>query len=63
METFPALLAFCAENSPVTGELPSQRPVVRSWDVIFWSAPEQKAEQTTETLVIWDIIALIMTSL
>ena len=35
METFSALLAFCAVNSPVTGEFPSQRPVTRSFDVFF----------------------------
>ena len=35
METFSALLALCAENSPVTGEFPSQRPVRRSFDVFF----------------------------
>ena len=29
----------------------------------LWSAPEQTAEQTIETPVIWDAIALIMTSL
>ena len=29
----------------------------------FWSAPEQTAEQTIEIPVIWDAIALIMTSL
>ena len=29
----------------------------------LWSAPEETAEQTIETLVIWDDIALIMTSL
>ena len=32
METFSALLALCAGNSPVTGEFPSQRPVTRSFD-------------------------------
>ena len=31
METFSALLALCAGNSPVTGEFPSQRPVTRSF--------------------------------
>ena len=31
METFSALLALCAGNSPVTG----QRPVTRSFDVFF----------------------------
>ena len=35
METFIALLALCAGNSPVTGEFPSQRPVTRSFDVFF----------------------------
>ena len=35
METFYALLAICAGNSPVTGEFPSQRPVTRSFDVFF----------------------------
>ena len=33
METFSALLALCAGNSPVNGEFPSQRPVTRSFDV------------------------------
>ena len=35
METFSALLALCAGNSPVTGELPSQRSVTQSFDVFF----------------------------
>ena len=35
METFSALLALCAGNSPVPGEFPSQRPVTRSFDVFF----------------------------
>ena len=35
METFSALLAFCAENSPVPGEFFAQRPVTRSFDVFF----------------------------
>ena len=35
METFSALLAICAENSPVTGKFPAQRPVTRSFDVFF----------------------------
>ena len=35
METFSALLALCAGNSPVTGEFPLQRPVTRSFDVFF----------------------------
>ena len=35
METFSALLADCAGNSPVTGEFPSQRPVTGNFDVFF----------------------------
>ena len=35
MEIFPALLALCAGNSPVTGEFPAQRPMTRSFDVFF----------------------------
>ena len=35
METFSALLALCAGNSPVTGEFPSQRPVTRSFDIFY----------------------------
>ena len=35
METFSALLAICAGNSPVTGEFPVQRPVTRSFGVVF----------------------------
>ena len=35
METFFALLAICAGNSPVTSEFPTQRPVTRSFDVFF----------------------------
>ena len=35
METFSALLAICAGNSPVSGEFPAQRPATRSFDVFF----------------------------
>ena len=35
MESFSALPALCAGNSPVTGEFPTQRPVTRSFDVFF----------------------------
>ena len=30
METFSALLAICAGNSPVSGDFPAQRPVTRA---------------------------------
>ena len=35
METFSALLAICAGNSPVPGEFPAQRPETRCIDVFF----------------------------
>ena len=35
MEAFSALLAICAGNSSVTGELPAQRSLTRSFDVFF----------------------------
>ena len=35
METFSAVLALCARNSPVTSEFLSQRSVTRSFDVFF----------------------------
>ena len=36
MKRFSALLALCAGNSPVTVEFPSQRPVTRSFDLMFF---------------------------
>ena len=35
METFPALLALCTGNSPVSGEFTARRPVTRSFDIFF----------------------------
>ena len=35
MDTFSALLAVCARNSPVPGEFPEQRPVTPNLDVFF----------------------------
>ena len=42
METFSALLALCAGNSPVTGEFPAQRPVARRFDVFFDLRPNKR---------------------
>ena len=42
METFSALLAICAGNSPVPGEFPTQRPVTRSFDVYFDLRPNKR---------------------
>ena len=48
METFSALLALCAGNSPVPGEFPTQRPVTRSFDVFFdvrvWVNPREAGD-------------------
>ena len=49
------IMAHCAGNSPVTGD-------VELW-YFLWSAPEPTAEQTQETPVILEAIALIMTLL
>ena len=35
METIPALMSLCEGNPSVTGGFPSQRPVKRSFDVLF----------------------------
>ena len=42
METFSALLALCAVNSPVTGEFPPQRPVTQAFDVFFDLRPNKR---------------------
>ena len=44
METFSALLAFCAGNSPVNSpsEFPAQRPVTRSFEVFFDLRPNKR---------------------
>ena len=45
METFSALLAICAGNSPVPGELPTHRPVARSVDVFFDLRPNKQLNE------------------
>ena len=35
MESFSALVALCAWNSPVSGEFPAQSPATRSFNVFF----------------------------
>ena len=42
METFSALLALCAGNSPVAGEFPTQRAATRSFDVFFDPFPNKR---------------------
>ena len=48
METFPALLAIRAGNSPVTCEFPSQRPVTRNFDVFFDLCPNKRLSNNRE---------------
>ena len=56
-------------TGPLLGEFTGHRwiPLTKASDAELWwfllSAPEQTAEQTVETPVIWEAIALIMTSL
>ena len=42
IETFSVLLALCAVNSPVPGEFPAQRPVMRSFDAFFDLHPNNR---------------------
>ena len=59
METFFALLALCMENSPATGEFPSQRPVTRSY--VFFelhlnkrlNKPSRRCWFETPSLSLW----------
>ena len=48
METFSAVLAHCAGNSPVTGEFSSQRPVTGSFDVFFYLRPNKRLSNIPE---------------
>ena len=41
-ETFSALLAICAGNSPVSGEFPAKRPVMRGFYVFFDLYPNKR---------------------
>ena len=42
METFSALLAICAGNSPVPGEFPTKRPVTRRFGVFHDLRPNKR---------------------
>ena len=50
METFSALLAICAGNTPVTGAFPAQRPVARS---CFWKYLNSFCFSTLDFYHIW----------
>ena len=63
MGTFSALLALCEGNSPITGEFPSQRPVTRSFYAFFDPRLNKRLSKPSRRRMIWDAMALIMTSL
>ena len=54
-------------TGPLWGEFAGDRwiPLTKASgaESFLWSVPEQTIEETSETLVIWDAIAAIMTSL
>ena len=64
METFSALLAICAGNSPVSGEFPAQRPVTRSFDVFFdvcvW-VNTREAGDLRRYRIHYDVIVMVIT--
>ena len=50
METFSALLAICAGNSPVTGEFPAQKASDAKLWCFLWFGPEKRlSKQPCET--------------
>ena len=60
METFSALLAICARNSPAPGEFPTQMPVTRSFDVFLDLHPNKRLSKQwwgwwfkTQTCPLW----------
>ena len=66
METFSALLAICAGNSPIPGEFPAQRPVTRSFDVFFDLCPnkqlsKQSAGDLRRCRAHYDVTVMILT--
>ena len=62
METFSALLAISAGNSPVPGgEFPAPRPVTRSFDVFFDLRLNKRLSKQSRGCI-WDATAPIMTS-
>ena len=64
METFSALLALCAGNSPVTGEFPTQRPMTRNFDAFFdlrqwwgWWLRRHRAHYDVTVMSLWPSVS------
>ena len=73
METFSALLAFCAGSSTITDEVPAQRPVTRSFDFFFdlrlkhsWAndgdAGDLRRHRTHYDVIVMNVDRLIFTT-
>ena len=60
METFSALLAICAGNSPVPGEFPAQRPVTRSFHVFFDLRLNNALSKQSRYRAHYDVIVIII---
>ena len=58
-----ALLALCEGSPPVTGGIPSQRPVQWVFGIFFDLRLKKTAVQTIEKPVAWDSISVIVTLL
>ena len=63
MEAFSVLLALCEGGSIGRRWIPLTKVTDAELWGLLWSATEQTVEQTIETPVIWDAIALIMAPL
>ena len=63
MEAFFVLLALCEGGFIGHRWIPLTRATDAELWCLLWSATEQTVEQTIETPVIWDAIALIMAPL
>ena len=63
METFSALLALCMRKPTGHRWIPPIKTSDAELWCFLWSASDETVEQTIETPMIWDTIALIMTSL
>ena len=63
METFSALLAICAKNSPVTCEFPAKRPVTRSFSLICAWMNIHEAGDLRRHRAHYDVIVMSVTSL
>ena len=60
METFPALLAICAWNLPVTGEFPTQRQVTLMFSLICAWVNNRKAGDLRDHRHHYDVTVMLV---